>query len=105
MFIFADARNPDACWQWLSFVSQHMPPGWLAPMRSSLGESEAYEQLVGEEVAEVVRASMTDVLTISPKLADQFGPLRQAVDRIITGRNTPQEAMDWAQQEAERMFP
>jgi multiple sugar transport system substrate-binding protein len=105
LFIFADAQNPDACWQWLSFVSEHMPPDWLAPMRSSLGESEAYEQLVGEEVAEVVRASMPDVLTISPKLADQFGPFRQAVDRITTGRDTPQEAMDWAQQEAEKAFP
>jgi multiple sugar transport system substrate-binding protein len=105
LFVFADAQNPDACWQWLSFVSQHMPPNWLAPMRSSLGESEAYEQLVGEEVAEVVRASMTDVLTISPELANQFGPFRQAFDRITTGRDTPQEAMDWAQQEAERRFP
>jgi ABC-type glycerol-3-phosphate transport system substrate-binding protein len=104
LFIFADAQNPDACWQWLSFVSQHMPPGWLAPMRSSLGESEAYEQLVGDEVAEIVRASMTDVLTVSPKLSNEFGPMRQAVERIVTGRDTPQEAMDWAQQEAERMF-
>jgi ABC-type glycerol-3-phosphate transport system substrate-binding protein len=104
LFIFADAQNPDACWQWLSFVSEHLPPDWLAPMRSSLGESEAYEELVGDEVAEIIRASMTDVLTVSPKLAGEMGPLRQAVDRIVTERNTPQEAMGWAQQEAERMF-
>jgi multiple sugar transport system substrate-binding protein len=104
-FIFAGARNPDACWEWLSFVSEHMPPGWLAPMRSSLGESEAYEQLVGEEVAEIVRATIPHALTVSPKLADQFGPFGQAVERTTTGRNTPQEAMEWAQQEAERMFP
>jgi hypothetical protein len=73
-------------------------------MRSSLGESETYEQLVGEEVAEIVRAAMTDVLTVSPKLSNEFGPLRQAIERIVTERDTPQEAMDWAQQEAERMF-
>jgi multiple sugar transport system substrate-binding protein len=104
MFVFADAQNPDACWEWLSFVSHRMSPDWLAPMRSSLGESEAYEQLVGEEVAEIVRASMTDVHTVSPKLSNEFGPLRQAIERIVTERNTPHEAMDWAQQEAERIF-
>jgi multiple sugar transport system substrate-binding protein len=105
LFIFADARNPNACWQWISFVSKHLPPNWLAPMRSSLGESEDYENLVGSEVAAIVRASMTDALAVSPKVAGEMGPFRQAVDRIITGRDTPHEAMEWAQQEAVKTLP
>jgi hypothetical protein len=102
LFIFADARNPDVCWQWLSFVSEHLPPDWLAPMRRPLGESEEYEDLVGSEVAAIVRASMTDALVVSPKASGEMGPFRQAVERLVTGRNTPQEAMDWGQQEAEK---
>jgi multiple sugar transport system substrate-binding protein len=105
LFIFADAQDPDACWEWLSFVSQHMSPRWLAPMRSSLGESEAYEQLVGDEVAAIVREVMPDVLTVSPEADGAMRPLGQAVERIVMERDTPQEAMDWAQQEAERIFP
>ena len=104
LFIFADARNPNECWQWLSFVSQHYPPDWLAPMRSSLGESEDYETLVSEDVAAIVRASMPDIIAISPQAAGEMGAFRQAVDRIVTGRNTPQEAMDWGQQQAEKRF-
>jgi multiple sugar transport system substrate-binding protein len=104
LFIFADARNPNECWQWLSFVSQHYPPDWLAPMRSSLGESEDYETLVSDEVAAIVRASMPDIIAISPQADGEMGAFRQVVDRIVTGRNTPQEAMDWGQQEAEKKF-
>jgi ABC-type glycerol-3-phosphate transport system substrate-binding protein len=104
LFIFANARNPNECWEWLSFVSQHYPPDWLAPMRSSLGESEGYETLVSDEIAAIVRASMPDIVAMSPKADGEMGAFRQVVDRIVTGRNTPQEAMDWGQQEAEKKF-
>jgi hypothetical protein len=44
------------------------------------------------------------MLIISPSAAGELETFGEAVESIITGRNTPSEAMDWAQQEAEKTF-
>jgi multiple sugar transport system substrate-binding protein len=102
-FISADTLHRDAAWQWISYLSQQ-PPQRLAPVRRSLAESSAYEQLVGADIAEVARASIEGALLLSPKLAEfeeALGVLQQAFSQIANGRATPQEAMDWAQQQFE----
>jgi multiple sugar transport system substrate-binding protein len=102
-FISADTLHRDAAWQWVSFLSQQLPQR-LAPVRRSLAESSAYEQQVGADVAAVTQASMENALLLSPKLAEfeqALGILQRAFAEIAAGRLTPEEAMDWAQQQVE----
>ena len=43
--ISSQTNFPDACWQWVSFVSQQMPQD-AVPARRSLAESSAYRDFV-----------------------------------------------------------
>lgn len=103
--IHAQTENPDACWQWITFLSQQMPYR-LMPARKSLAESTAYGRLVGEEVAIVARASMEDAVLINLVAFAEFGDdmdlLAEAVGEVIDENMTPREAMEWAQQRAEQ---
>lgn len=106
--ISSQAQHLDVCWQWISFLSQQMTYR-LMPVRKSLAASAAYEQQVGGEVAAVARASMEQAVLFSPRIWTEFGAamdiFEQAVGQIIDGDTTPQEAMDWAQREAESINP
>jgi multiple sugar transport system substrate-binding protein len=105
--ISAQTAHPQACWQWVNFLSQQMTYR-LMPARKSLAESSAYEARVGENVAAVARASMENVMfTYYPGWNHEFGEaiesiFEEAMDKIVKGEATPQEAMDWAQQEIEK---
>ena len=102
-FISAQTPHADACWEWISFLSQQLP-GRLIPVRKSLAEGDEFTRQAGSEVAAIARASMENALLLSPELAafeqavDVFG---KAFDAVINGRSTPLEAMTWAQQEAQ----
>ena len=112
-FISSQAQHPDACWQWISFLSEQMSsdaqhPRRLMPARKSLAESAAYKQQVGSDVAAVARTSLESAVSLSPRLAEfggVWGIFWRALDAIIGGRSTPEEAMISAQQEAERIYP
>jgi len=98
-FISSESESPDACWEWISFISQHQPQR-QTPVRRSQLESTAYEQQVGGDVAAVARASMENSLLLSPRLVEfeqALGIFQQAVEAIITLRATPEEAMVRAQ--------
>lgn len=101
-FISAQTDEPDACWQWISFLSKRMPQR-QAPVRKSLAESAEYEEQVGPEIAAVVRASMDNVLLLSPDLAnyeDALETFTQAFATVMDGTSTAEEAMTWAQQQS-----
>jgi ABC-type glycerol-3-phosphate transport system substrate-binding protein len=102
-FISSQSEHPEACWQWIAFLSEHTPTR-QAPARQSLAESDEYEQQVGSEVAAVVRTSMEDALMLSPELVrfeHALGLFSQAFGTVLEGRSTPEEAMTWAQQQAD----
>lgn len=102
-FISSDTQHPDACWQWISFLSEQMPTD-AVPVRKSLAESDAYEQQVGSNVATAARASMEDAVLFSPRLAEFGGAMQifgMTLDAIINQRSTPEEAMLQAQRQAE----
>jgi ABC-type glycerol-3-phosphate transport system substrate-binding protein len=101
-FISSQAANPDACWQWVSFLSAQIPFG-LTPARKSLTEADAYEQQVGSDVAAVARASLESTMMFSPRLLEfggALGNLGRALDAIVDGRSTPEEAMIQAQRQS-----
>jgi multiple sugar transport system substrate-binding protein len=102
-FISAQTPHPEACWQWISFLSQQIP-AHLMPARRSLAESTEYEQLVGSDVVAIGQESMEDGILIPLDVGEGFeeamAVFGEAVEQIIRGASTPQEAMDWAQREA-----
>ena len=102
--ISSQTRFPDACWQWISFLSQQMPQG-AVPARKSLAESSAYRDSVGSEVAAVARASLENAALLSPGMMQFWGDLGhfwRAIDSISRGSATPEEAMLQAQRLAEK---
>ncbi len=99
--ISAQTKHPEACWQWLAFLSQQ-PPARLVPARRSVAESAAYERLVGAENAAAARQSAEHTIVIpfdTPELYGKLGQLwMQAINDIVNGDATVQEAMTRAQQ-------
>jgi len=60
-FISAGAESPQACWEWIKFVSGEAETvGVGLPARKSVAESEAYRLQVGEERAAAYLAAMAD---------------------------------------------
>jgi ABC-type glycerol-3-phosphate transport system substrate-binding protein len=104
--ISKNAQDIDAGWQWMVFLSKAMPYR-LVPARKSLLESIEYETMVGDGFAEVARLSMDKaVLTrAAPGAYDAFEAafdiFNESLGQIINGELTVEEAMDWAQREAE----
>ncbi len=101
-FISAQNAHPDACWAWVSFLSQQLPAR-QTPARRSLAESAEYEEQVGENVVSVAQASMDNALLLSPELVEFEEALdlfSQAFESIMNEVSTPEEAMNWAQQQS-----
>lgn len=106
-FISSHAQNREACWRWISFLSQQ-PTGRLVPARRSVLESGAYEREAGSEVAAAARDSMGNTVMISPRLA-AFGEVLEetffpAIEAILDESATPEEALTVAQSEAELLL-
>lgn len=105
--ISSQAEHPDACWEWIVFLSEQMPHR-LVPARRSLAESSEYGQLVGSDVAVVTRLSPDNSMLVSPRIHDAFAAqmetLMVAIGKIVDGSWTPQEAMDWAQLEVQEQM-
>jgi len=101
-YISARTEYPDACWRWVSFLTQQMPSGQIPPRRS-LVESADYKAKVGNDVVATIAASMEKALLLSPALSEYEEVLTSfgtALEAIMTQRSTPEEAMTAAQQES-----
>ncbi|MBN1812271.1 MAG: sugar ABC transporter substrate-binding protein [Anaerolineae bacterium] len=106
-FISSHTQNREACWRWVSFLSEQ-PPSRMAPARRSTLESDAYEQEAGSEVAAAARDSLGNAVMISPRLA-AFGEVLEetffsAIDAILEEGATTEEALAVAQGEAEYLL-
>jgi len=102
--ISSQTEHPDACWLWVDFLSKQIPYR-LAPARRSLAESEAYELQIGKGMAATVRASMESAVLVPPNLGDFNAAMNVffgAVESAVAGDLTPEEAMRWAQEQAEQ---
>lgn len=101
--ISADTEDYNACWEWISWLSEQAPYR-LMPARRSLAESSDYEELVGAEVAAAARASIENALIVNPMNAGQFEDILddfgEALSDILQGFTTPMEAMDELQRKA-----
>jgi maltose-binding protein MalE len=106
-FISSHTQHREASWRWIAFLGER-PPSRLAPARKSILDSDAYEQEVGSEVAAAVRNSLENAVTMSPRLA-AFGEVVEetffpAVEAVLEGEATPEEALTVAQEHAESLL-
>jgi len=103
-YISSQAQHPDACWQWIAFASGQVPDR-LIPTRRSLVEATAYEQQVGSDVAAVVLESLGGELLLFPtdlpeEAEAASGIFLKAMEEIVSGRASPEDALKWAQQQS-----
>ncbi len=105
--VSAETQHRDASWRLITFLSRQMPRT-LMPARKSLAESEAYEQLVGDEVASAARSSMESAVLITPDLVrfgEALGLFFEAVEEVIDGHSTAEEALSRVQRQCEQWGP
>jgi hypothetical protein len=106
--ISSSTDHPNACWEWISWLSEQVSHR-LMPARRSLAESSAYEELVGADVAAVARASMEHAFFVNTAALGQFqGALEAlggALRDILEGHKTPLKAMEEAQWLAAKSVP
>ncbi|HUV88096.1 MAG TPA: extracellular solute-binding protein [Anaerolineae bacterium] len=97
--------HPDAAWRLVAFLTAHASSRKI-PARRSVVESEEYERQAGSEAVAVARAVLENGLPYPPrefinKTLEALGILGEAIVMVESGQRTAQEAMDWAQREAD----
>ncbi|MFN2128907.1 MAG: extracellular solute-binding protein [Anaerolineae bacterium] len=101
--ILSDAEFPDACWEWISYLTRQIPLDGVPPRQSAI-ESEAYAEQAGSDIAAVGRASIEHALFLSPKGWDIYGTFQifdEAVAKVTGGTTSAAEAMAWAQERSQ----
>jgi multiple sugar transport system substrate-binding protein len=106
-YISADTPHPEACWEWIKFLSGQILEGRVPPRRS-LVESEAFYEMVGEEVqAAYLKASEYEDSTIFKDMEDLPGSslayrlLAKTLEEIVWEGADVREALARAQRKAE----
>jgi multiple sugar transport system substrate-binding protein len=108
-FISAGTENPQACWQWITYLTGQPAAVQGLPARISVAESNEYRQQVGPERADVYLASIGDAeeATVSQLLTEEewLGGaiywLGQAYSQVIEGEASVEDALDTAQKLAD----
>lgn len=103
-FISAHAEARQACWEWITYLTEQPEAVWAVPARRSVVQSEAYRQQVGAERAAAYEAS---VAAVDGPLGSQFGDqswllfamlwLFRAHGQVVEGEASVEEALDAAQ--------
>ena len=100
-----ELANPEAAWQWISFLSQQAP-NRLMPPRRSVAESANYANQAGADVAEAGRASLQNALLATPEALQQLGPALnlffESVSQIVERHIPPEIALETAQKQAQK---
>lgn len=102
-----EAATRQACWQWMTYLSQQPQAAWLLPARRSVVASDAYRQQVGAQRAAAFAASV-DHNGRSPgwQSANEPGWLSammpwligQAYGEVVEGQADAETALETAQQ-------
>lgn len=108
LFISNQAQDPQACWDWIKYLSES-PTGFPGvPARRSVNESAAWEAQVGADYAEVYRVSLARVKPRAEMMETSVNPVswpfyswRSEIIRAVIGGEQPGKALDAAQRKAE----
>jgi multiple sugar transport system substrate-binding protein len=104
-FISARSQVPQACWQWITFLTGQLDAAPGLPPRRSVAESDAYRQRVGAERAAAYRATLNGT---SQAFASVGFPQEEwsgmalywfarAYVEVLTGQEDVEEALHRAQ--------
>ena len=105
-WVSAEAAHPEACWEWLVFLTGHPGVDEGLPARRSVAESEAFRQQVGKELATAHLFAIAHQDSDAPSLGDSTRQwvdmywFYAAYDRIIAGEDA-ETALAWAQEMTE----
>ncbi len=108
-YISAQAENPQACWQWIVYLSAQPTSSRWVPARRSVLQSDAYREKAGEEWIAAFQASLDGVDKVPFQQiaseeewlwAGMMIWLLPAYGRTVTGDATPERALA----DAQRLF-
>ena len=106
LVIAKETLNPQASWQWATFLSEQLSQNMM-PARRSLAESTAYSNLVGGDNAVAGRAAIDELLQLNLNLQWQqgmtWGNAMSAFNSALTtirGGEDAQTALDAAQKQS-----
>jgi ABC-type glycerol-3-phosphate transport system substrate-binding protein len=106
-FISAQTEARQACWTWITFLTEQPNVASGLPARQSVAESAEYRQRVGDEQADAYLASVNSGSQASffQRISDEGNWLgfisfwlSDAYDRVISGEMTVEESLDAAQE-------
>ena len=104
-YISAGAQHPEACWEWIKFLTGQAYLFTGAPTRRSVAESSAYRAQVGEEALTVYQYVLSHSQAQDSAEPDERWSwahhwLREAVDAVLEGQPV-EDALAQAQAYAE----
>jgi multiple sugar transport system substrate-binding protein len=108
-FISAQTENKQACWQWITFLSEQPTAVQGMPARLSVAQSDAYRQMVGAEHADAYLASVSSsdrpsafqLFTEEEWLTNAIYWYGQAFGQIVDGKASVEDALAVAQKLAD----
>jgi multiple sugar transport system substrate-binding protein len=110
LFIAAQAEHPQACWEWITFLSKKPSLArWSIPARMSVAQSEGFlggASADTQELVEVYQATLeaTDTLHVGPDYRPEYAEtywLFEAIHRAMDGEATLADALQEAEETTE----
>ncbi len=102
--ISSQAVDADACWQWLAYLSQQLPPDLFLPARTSLREGLHPEDASEQEALTAGSAALEGVLLITADQGENVIPALdafwQAVEAILQKNESAETQLQLAQEKA-----
>lgn len=104
-FILADSPHADACWEWIQFLATEPSAAYrpeqahqMLPGHIETAESQAYTDIVGEEIAAIGHAYINDLPPNTQPPTPEwmwpgYGWLEKAYFAVITGESDVAEAL------------
>jgi ABC-type glycerol-3-phosphate transport system substrate-binding protein len=107
-YISASTSHPQACWQWITFLTGQPGSADRLPARRSVAESDAYRRLAGDERAAAYIASVGQAgapvfqpFGGDPWLSPSFYWLFRSYGQVLAGESSAEQALQEVQQLAD----
>lgn len=105
-YISAQAKNPNACWDWITFLSSQPSAIQFWPVRKSIAESPNWQAFAGPEnvaLFQILKDQPPKKTTISPERSALLMFWNQAMNLIYSG-SSPESELSAAQAKADGYF-
>jgi ABC-type glycerol-3-phosphate transport system substrate-binding protein len=93
-YISAQSQNPQACWDWIKFLTEQPNVFAGVPVRRSIAESPAWESFIGKEKSEAYRTALKNLVPVQAanlELQNVIWPLNSWRSQVIRAALDGQE--------------